>query len=49
VVVGATLASIVESMLGATLEAGGTLNNDALNFVNSAVGAGLALWCAAPR
>ena len=46
VVVGATLASLLESVLGATLEESGTLNNDALNFVNSAVGAGVALACA---
>jgi uncharacterized protein (TIGR00297 family) len=46
VVVGATGASMIESVLGATLEAKGILNNDALNFVNSAAGAGLALACA---
>ena len=39
----ATLASLVESVLGATLEKSGVLNNDALNFVNAAIGAGLAL------
>jgi uncharacterized protein (TIGR00297 family) len=43
VAVAATMASLVESVLGATLEESGTLNNDALNFVNAAIGAGLAL------
>lgn len=43
VVVAATLASIVESVLGATLEGPGILDNNALNFVNSALGAGLAV------
>jgi len=43
VVIGATLASLAESALGATLEAPGILDNDALNFVNSALGAGVAL------
>jgi uncharacterized protein (TIGR00297 family) len=43
VVFAATAASLVESWLGATLERDGVLNNDALNFVNSAIGAGLAL------
>jgi uncharacterized protein (TIGR00297 family) len=45
VVFAATAASLVESWLGATLERDGVLNNDALNFVNSAIGAGLALLC----
>lgn len=39
----ATVASLIEGWLGATLEARGILNNDSLNFVNSAIGAGLAL------
>ena len=43
VVVAATIASLVEGALGATLEGRGTLNNDALNFINAAIGAGLAL------
>jgi uncharacterized protein (TIGR00297 family) len=43
VVAAATIASLVEGALGATLEARGTLNNDALNLINSAVGAALAL------
>jgi uncharacterized protein (TIGR00297 family) len=37
VVVGATLGSVVESLLGATLEGPGILNNDLLNFLNTAV------------
>jgi uncharacterized protein (TIGR00297 family) len=43
VVVAATVASLVEGALGAAFEARGTLNNDALNLINSALGAGLAL------
>ena len=43
VVGAATIASLVESVLGATLESPGILDNDALNFVNSALGAGLAI------
>ncbi len=46
VVVGATVGSIVESALGATLEAPGILNNDMLNFINTAVAALVALLCA---
>ncbi len=37
VVVGATVGSLVESALGASLEAPGVLNNDLLNFVNTTV------------
>jgi uncharacterized protein (TIGR00297 family) len=43
VVAAATLASFIESGLGATLERDGTLNNDALNFVNTGVAAFAAL------
>lgn len=43
VAVAATIASLVEGALGATLEARGTLNNDTLNLINSAIGAGLAV------
>ena len=39
VVAGATLGAFVESFLGATLEARGILNNDLLNFINTAVAA----------
>lgn len=44
VILAATLASLVEGVLGATLERDGVLNNDALNFVNAAIGAGLAIF-----
>lgn len=43
VVAAATIASLVEGALGATLEARGTLNNDALNFINSTLGAAIAV------
>jgi uncharacterized protein (TIGR00297 family) len=39
IVAAATIASFVESGLGATLEAPGILNNDALNFINTGVAA----------
>lgn len=44
----ATIASVIEGALGSTLEARGILNNDTLNFVNSALGAALTVtmwWC----
>jgi uncharacterized membrane protein len=37
VVAGALAGAFVESALGATLEARGILNNDLLNFINTAV------------
>jgi uncharacterized protein (TIGR00297 family) len=43
VVVGATAGALVESVLGATLEGPGILNNDMLNFINTAVAAAVAL------
>jgi uncharacterized protein (TIGR00297 family) len=43
VVVASTLGALVESWLGATLEAPGILNNDLLNFINTAVAAGAAI------
>ncbi len=43
VVLAATVASFIEGALGATLEARGTLNNDALNLINSALGVALAM------
>jgi uncharacterized protein (TIGR00297 family) len=43
VVVAATAGALVESALGATLEGPGILNNDMLNFINTAVAAGVAL------
>ena len=42
-VVGATAGALVESALAATLEGPGILNNDMLNFINTAVAAALAL------
>jgi uncharacterized protein (TIGR00297 family) len=47
VIVAATAGSLVESVLGATLEAPGILNNDTLNFLNSAVAGAVALILAA--
>lgn len=48
IVIGATAGSLLESWLGATLEAPGILNNDMLNFINTAAAAlvaiGVALW-----
>jgi uncharacterized protein (TIGR00297 family) len=46
VVVAATAGAVVESALGATLEAPGILNNDLLNFVNTSVAAAVAIWLA---
>ena len=43
VVAGATVGALVESALGATLEGPGILNNDMLNFINTAVAAAFAL------
>ena len=43
VVIGATAGAIVASLLGATLEGPGVLNNDMLNLINTAVAAGVAL------
>ena len=43
IVAAATIASFIESGLGATLEKDGTLNNDALNFVNTGIAAFAAL------
>jgi uncharacterized protein (TIGR00297 family) len=42
-VIAATAGALVESALGATLEAPGILNNDMLNFINTAVAALLAV------
>jgi uncharacterized protein (TIGR00297 family) len=46
VAAGATVGALLESWLGATLEGPGILNNDVLNFLNSAAGAAatLAAW-----
>jgi len=43
VVVAATAGAFVESVLGATLEGPGILNNDMLNFINTAVAALMAI------
>ena len=43
VVLGATFGSLAESLLGATLEAPGILNNDMLNFLNTAIAAAVAV------
>ena len=43
IVVGATAGALIESALGATLEGPGILNNDMLNFINTAVAAAVAL------
>jgi uncharacterized membrane protein len=46
VVIGATAGAFLESALGATLEGPGILDNDALNFINAAASAMVAvsLW-----
>jgi uncharacterized protein (TIGR00297 family) len=46
VALAATIGAFVESTLGATLEAPGIVNNDVLNFLNTAVAAMLAAWFA---
>src|SRR5262249_61362699 len=46
IVIGATAGSLLESWLGATLEGPGILNNDVLNFINTAAGAFIALGAA---
>ena len=43
VIIGATAGALAESVLAATLEAPGILNNDVLNFLNTAVAAAVAL------
>ena len=43
IVAAATAGALVESALGATLEGPGILNNDMLNFINTAVAAAVAL------
>jgi len=47
IVIGATAGSLLESWLGATLEAPGILNNDMLNFINTAAAAAAAIAVAA--
>jgi uncharacterized protein (TIGR00297 family) len=41
--IGATVGSFVESSLGATLESSGTVDNDMLNFINTALSAAFAI------
>ena len=43
IVIGATAGALLESYLGATLEGPGILNNDVLNFINTAAAAAIAL------
>ena len=43
IVAGATIGSFAESLLGATLEGPGILNNDLLNFINTGVAAAAAI------
>lgn len=43
VVAGAIAGSVIESALAATLEASGIVNNDLLNFINTATGAIVAI------
>ena len=43
IVAGATAGALIESALGATLEGPGILNNDMLNFINTAIAAAVAL------
>jgi uncharacterized protein (TIGR00297 family) len=44
IVIAATVGSLTESVLGALFEHRGVLNNDLLNFVNTAVAALSAMW-----
>ncbi len=46
IVIAATAGSLIESWLGATLEARGILNNDLLNFINTATAAAVAVMLA---
>ena len=46
IVAGATIGSFAESLLGATLEGPGILNNDMLNFINTGVAAAAAIFIA---
>jgi len=46
IVIGATIGAFAESLLGATLEAPGIVNNDVLNFLNTAIAAASAVLIA---
>jgi uncharacterized protein (TIGR00297 family) len=46
VVSGATVGSLAESLMGATLESPGIVNNDVLNFLNTAIAAAAAIFFA---
>jgi len=46
IVAGATIGSFVESLMGATLEGPGIVNNDVLNFLNTAIAAAAATFLA---
>jgi uncharacterized protein (TIGR00297 family) len=46
IVAGATIGSFVESTMGATLEGPGIVNNDVLNFLNTAIAAAAAIFLA---
>jgi uncharacterized protein (TIGR00297 family) len=46
IVAGATIGSFVESAMGATLEGPGIVNNDVLNFLNTAIAAAAAICLA---
>lgn len=43
IVAGATIGAFAESVMGATLEGPGVVNNDVLNFLNTAIAAGAAV------
>jgi uncharacterized protein (TIGR00297 family) len=43
VVAGATVGALAESIMGATLEPRGVVNNDVLNFLNTSIAAGVAV------
>jgi len=43
IIIAATVGSFAESVLGATVEGPGIVNNDVLNFVNTAIAAAVAV------
>jgi len=44
IVLAATIGAFAESAMGATLEAPGIVNNDVLNFLNTAIAAAAAIF-----